>query len=178
MSERNRFEVIINAIKTGTPISNPRSRFEEIINAIVGAGGSEVEVTANYENGYTIGTISVDDVDTELKSPYIGVNTGTGESAVWTGSYKYNSNITDITFVPHKVYVFRFETDLNDGLKECFVTADLILTGTKFTIGAPWGQASNIWLQNTYDAETHTLTCNNGSAEVTAIYMLASQAEV
>lgn len=175
---RDRFEVLMNAIKTQTAIPDPRNRFEEVINALVGAGGSTVEAEANYENGYTIGTISVDDVDTVLKSPYIAVNTGTGEAAVWTGSYKYNSNITDITFVPHKVYIFRFKTDSNDGLKECFVSADLILTGSKFTIGAPWGQTSDIWLQNTYDAETHTLTCNNGSAEVTAIYMLASQVEV
>lgn len=47
---RDRFEVILNAIKTQVPITDPRSRFEEVINALVGAGGGVPAVTA-ADNG-------------------------------------------------------------------------------------------------------------------------------
>lgn len=47
---RDRFEVILNAIKTQVPITDPRSRFEEVINALVGAGGGVPAVTAT-DNG-------------------------------------------------------------------------------------------------------------------------------
>ena len=47
---RDRFEVILNAIKTQVPITDPRSRFEEVINALVGAGGGVPAVT-DADNG-------------------------------------------------------------------------------------------------------------------------------
>lgn len=47
---RDRFEVILNAIKTGVPITDPRSRFEEVINALVGTGSGLPAVTA-ADNG-------------------------------------------------------------------------------------------------------------------------------
>lgn len=47
---RDRFEVILNAIKTQVPITDPRSRFEEVINALVGTGGGVPAVTA-ADNG-------------------------------------------------------------------------------------------------------------------------------
>lgn len=44
---RDRFEVILNAIKTQVPITDPRSRFEEVINALVGAGVPAVTAADN-----------------------------------------------------------------------------------------------------------------------------------
>lgn len=71
---RDRFEVIMNAIKTGVAITDPRSRFEEVINALVGAGGggSEVEVTTYIEDGIGIADISVDDTTYHIKQQRVG----------------------------------------------------------------------------------------------------------
>lgn len=174
MSERNRFEVIINAIKTGTPITNPRSRFEEIINAIVGAGGSDVSVTVTYESGTKIATVTVDDEATDIYTPIPTIVPIV--TSIWTGSFKYNSDISEITFLDRQVYMFKFKTDANDGNKVAFMSGDVILTGAKFTISSD-GQSST-WLQATYNTETGALVCNNGSAEIVEIMTLAAQTNI
>ena len=175
MSERNRFEVIINAIKTGTPIATPRSRFEEVINAIVGAGGSSVSVTAVQESGTKIATITIDDEGTDIYSP-IPTIVPLFTSA-WTGSFKYGSDISgDLTIFDRRLYMFKFKTDANDGNKVAFISGDVIRTGTKFTIGSK-GQ-SDTWLQVTYNPETGALVCNNGNAEVVEIMYLSAQTEI
>lgn len=89
---RDRFEVIMNAIKTGVAITDPRNRFEEVINALVGAGGggSEVEVTAYINDGISIAKIKVDDVETTINQQRVGpvqLNEGTDK-------LNYNSPVT------------------------------------------------------------------------------------
>lgn len=193
MSERNRFEVIINAIKTGTPISNPRSRFEEIINAIVGAGGADVSVTPIQTDGLKIATITVDDVDSDIYAPDVAVTpvqlTGTKIAEITiddagydiyapaaggfhlitesTDHLNYNSPVTVAAgaFNSDNTLVFNI---LNNTMSySVYIHAHAVLAG-KFTVGI-CGQA-NVWYQITFENNVFTVTnCSSGAPDITEI---------
>lgn len=193
MSERNRFEVIINAIKTGTPIATPRSRFEEVINAIVGAGGSDVSVTPIQTDGLNIATVTIDGVDSEIYAPDVAVTpvqlTGTKIAEITiddagydiyapasggfqlitesTDHLNYNSPVTVAAgaFNSDNTLVFNI---LNNTMSySAYVHARAVLAGT-FTVGI-CGQ-SNVWYQITYANNTFTVTnCSTAAPDITEI---------
>lgn len=190
---RDRFEVVINAIKTGEPIANPRSRFEEVINALVGAGGSDVTVTPIQTDGLNIATVTVDGVDSEIYAPSVTVTpvqlTGTkiaeieiddagydiyapssGGFQVITEStdhLNYNSPVTVAAgaFNSDNTLVFNI---LNNTMSySMYIHARAVLAGP-FNIGVS-GQ-SNLWYQITYADNTFTVTnCSTAAPDITEI---------
>lgn len=192
MSERNRFEVIINAIKTGTPIATPRSRFEEVINAIVGAG-SNVTVTPIQTDGLNIATVTVNGVDSEIYAPEVTVTpvqlTGTKIAEIEiddagydiyapasggfqvitepTDHLNYNSPVTVAAgaFNSDNTLVFNI---LNNIMSySIYVHARAILAG-KFAIGVY--EQSGVWYQITYKNNTFTVTnCSVSAPDITEI---------
>lgn len=193
MSERNRFEVIINAIKTGTPISNPRSRFEEIINAIVGAGGSDVSVTPIQTDGLNIATVTIDGVDSEIYAPEITVtpvqltgtkiaeieidNVGHDIYAPASGGFQvitettdrlnYNSPVTVAAGAINSDNTVVFNILNNTMSYSVYIHARAVLAG-KFTVGI-CGQA-NVWYQITFENNVFTVTnCSSAAPDITEI---------
>lgn len=193
MSERNRFEVIINAIKTGTPITSPRSRFEEIINAIVGAGGSSVSVTPIQTDGLNIATVTVDGVDSEIYAPDVVVTpvqlTGTKIAEITIDDAGYDiyapaggsphfeviskstglayGNPVEVepnSFTNDSVLCFEILGAMNYNL---FCIGRLVSAGA-FTIGCD-SQGNNIWYQITFDSNTNTFTVTNNGTGAPAI---------
>lgn len=165
MSERNRFEVIINAIKTGTPIATPRSRFEEVINAIVGSGGgSNVSVTPIQLTGTKIAEIEIDGAGYDIYAPASGGFQVITES---TDHLNYNSPVTVAAgaFNSDNTLVFNI---LNNTMSySVYVHARAVLAGT-FAVGI-CGQ-SNVWYQITYTNGTFTVTnCSTAAPDITEI---------
>lgn len=165
MSERNRFEVIINAIKTGTPIATPRSRFEEVINAIVGAGGgSNVSVTPIQTTGTKIAEITIDDAGYDIYAPASG-----GFQVITEASdhLNYNSPVTVAAgaFNSDNTVVFNI---LNNLLSySVYIHARAVLAGA-FEIGI--GGQSNVWYQIRFENNTFTVTnCSVSAPDITEI---------
>lgn len=193
MSERNRFEVIINAIKTGTPIASPRSRFEEVINTIVGAGGSDVSVTPIQTDGLKIATITVDDVDSDIYAPDVVVTpvqlTGTKIAEITiddagfdiyapavggfhliteaTDKLNYNSPVTVAAGAINSDNTVVFNILNNSMSYSVYVHAHTVLAGT-FEIGI--GGQTNVWYQMTFLNNTFTVTnCSVSAPDITEI---------
>jgi len=175
---RDRFEVILNAIKTGVPITDPRSRFEEVINALVGSGGggSEVEVTAYIEDGIGIAKIKVGDTETIIKQQRVGpiqINEATDK-------LNYNSPVTiPLTLVkPDSILTFEITASTGRNARFMsmpyreFVRAAAASSGVE--IGAS-GQSPE-WYQIAptiaEDSSTLTLTvtnCSNAAPDIDII---------
>ena len=192
MSERNRFEVIINAIKTGTPIATPRSRFEEVINAIVGAG-SNVSVTPIQTDGLNIATVTVDGVDNEIYAPSVTVTpvqlTGTKIAEIEiddagydiyapasggfqvitepTDHLNYNSPVTIAAGAINSDNTVVFNIINNLLSYSVYIHARAVLAGA-FEIGI--GGQSNVWYQITFANNTFTVTnCSVSAPDITEI---------
>lgn len=165
MSERNRFEVIINAIKTGTPIATPRSRFEEVINAIVGAGGgSNVSVTPIQLTGTKIAEIEVDDAGYDIYAPESG---GFHVITEATDHLNYNSPVTVAAsaFNSDNTLVFNILNNLMS--YSIYIHARAVLAG-KFAIGVY--EQSSVWYQITFANNTFTVTnCSVSAPDITEI---------
>lgn len=194
MSERNRFEVIINAIKTGTPIATPRSRFEEVINAIVGAGGSSVSVTPIQTDGLNIATVTVDGVDKEIYAPSVTVtpigSTGTKIAEIeiddagfdiyapagGSPHFEVISKTTGLEYGhPVEVEANSFTNDsilcfeiLGATMSYNMFCIGRLVSAGAFTIGCD-SQGGNLWYQMTFDGNTNTFTITNNVTGAPAI---------
>lgn len=193
---RDRFEVVINAIKTGEPIANPRSRFEEVINALVGAGGSDVSVTQVLTEGTKIATVTVDETGTDIYAPdptdvtvtpVLTSGTKIAEVAVDGAGYDLYApaaggpHFEVISLTTGLEYNNPVAVEANSFTNDSIICFEilgtmsynimclgrLVMTGT-FTVGCD-SQAGNIWYQMTYDSNTNTFTVTNSSNGAPAI---------
>lgn len=98
---------------------------------------------------------------------------GSGLTSLWTGEFGYNHTTSIVfdsnLFKADKIYLFKYASDANDGYKTGFALGIDILSGTKFTVGATWGQTSNTWTQITYNSSTYTMTYVNGNGIIVEI---------
>ena len=167
---RDRFEVILNAIKTGVAITDPRSRFEEVINALVGAGGggSEVEVTTYIEDGIGIADITVDDDVYHIKQQRVGpvqINEATDK-------LNYNSPVTIPLTLVKPDSILSFEITASAGRNGRFMSMPFreFVYAAAASSGVEIGSAgqSLLWYQIAptiaADSSTLTLTVTNCSS--------------
>lgn len=176
---RDRFEVILNAIKTGVPITDPRSRFEEVINALVGAGGggSEVEVTAYINDGIEIAKITVDDVETSIKQQRVGLV----QINETTDKLNYNSPVTVPLTQVKPDSILTFEVTASTGRNARFMSMPFreFVRAAAASSGVEMGSAgqSDIWYQIAptiaEDSSTLTLTVTNCSSAAPDIDMIS-----
>jgi len=176
---RDRFEVILNAIKTGVPITDPRSRFEEVINALVGAGGggSEVEVTAYINDGIEIAKITVDDVETSIKQQRVGL-VQLNEAS---DKLNYNSPVTVPLTQVKPDSILTFEVSSSTGRNARFMTMPFreFSRAAAASSGVEMGSAgqASIWYQIAptiaEDSSTLTLTVTNCSSSAPDIDMIS-----
>lgn len=176
---RDRFEVILNAIKTGVAITDPRSRFEEVINALVGAGGggSEVEVTTYIEDGIGIADITVDDDVYHIKQQRVGpvqINEATDK-------LNYNSPVTVPLTLVKPDSILTFEITASAGRNGRFMSMpfrEFVYAATASS-GVEIGSAgqSDLWYQIAptiaADSSTLTLTVTNCSSAAPDIDMIS-----
>ena len=155
---RDRFEIIINAIKTGVPLSNPRNRFEEVINAIVGSSSS---ITPLLTRGYPIANLNDDEV---LYSPDITVQTS--YNTLWTGEVATNGTFELTLPFSYEFLMFGIINDANRGRRMGVVTSVEVESG-KFTVGF-----ADAWATFTYDTDTRICTMIGASnATVKLVYV-------
>ena len=174
---RDRFEVLLNAIKTGVPIADPRNRFEEVINALVGAGGgSDVEVTTYINDGIGIAKIKVGDTESIIKQQRVGpiqLNDG-------SDTLNYNKPVTIPLDLVKPDSILTFEVTASVGRNARFMTMPFrefsraAAASSGVEIGAA-GQSTE-WYQIAptiaEDSSTLTLTvtnCSNAAPDIDII---------
>lgn len=186
---RDRFEVIMNAIKTGVPIANPRSRVEEVINALVGAGGSDVSVTQVLTEGTKVATVTVDETGTDIYAPDPTdvsvtpvVTSGTKIAEIEVDGAGYDlyapaggapdfdviSLTTGLAYNnPVAVQPNSFTNDsilcfeiLNSTMSYHMFCLGRLAAAGPFTIGIP-NQSGSLWYQLSFNAETNTFSVLN-----------------